>query len=385
MERLLRRTSLTKDDPRFKEVLLYACSAGYKDFVAEWVQSACSELLNTFLLPSKTGISALTLAAENGKADIVKYLLHLGADRDIMDCRGRTALWYACDAGDLSIIQSLIRANVKPNQSCNPLTAIFQSVVIRPNNFLRFQLCSETLAIWILDHIEKFLLELDPFDHVKVRLLTDTISTVLEGLSHAISSSRCNDQLITHFLMIVEERRSSAFDYVRLHPYLFTRDPPLYVAASQNRHRLITPLLRSGISSLTDVSPKSSKSALYVASERGYLESVRTLIQEGARVSSLTSTGRNSLHAAVERGHTNVVELLCKHANTEDIMQLNSAQVSPFTLAENRGRRQMVHAMLCCYQRTATPNTMSAFLNSKIAEYASSFAKNSPPRIKRTV
>jgi ankyrin repeat protein len=145
---------------------------------------------------------------------------------------------------------------------------------------------------------------------------------------------------------------------------------------------MIEPLIQSGISSLSDICPKTSKSALYVASERGHTESVRALLQAGASISLLTSTGRNSLHAAVGRGHTHIVEILCQHASTADIMQMNSSQISPFILAENKGRRLMVRAMLDCYQRTATETTMSAFLNSKIHQYSTLTKK---PPSKRTV
>jgi ankyrin repeat protein len=382
LERLLRRASPERDMDGFREAFFFACSAGYTEFVIESLETSSSDRRKTLLSLSKTGNYALTLAAENGRAAIVKHLLGAKADPNICDIRGFCATWYACVNGEFRVLKSLIDHHVKPHKSRNPLVALFQSGTCRPSTHLGFQLSTELVADWLIAYIKECFTDLDPFDQAHVRRAADALSIVLDGLAQSMASPRCHDLLILHFLDTIKDHDRAIFEYVRLNPFLFTREPPLYSAAANNKHKMIDPLIQSGISSLSDICPKTSKSALYVAAERGHTESVRALLQAGASISLLTSTGRNSLHAAVGRGHTHIVEILCQHASTADIMQMNSSQIPPFILAENKGRRQMVRAMLDCYQRTATETTMSAFLNSKIHQYSTLTKK---PPSKRTV
>lgn len=61
----------------------------------------------SYALPPNMIGSVLQLAAERGRAEIVKCLLAHGADRDIKDVNGKTALDRAKDAGRLDIVSLL--------------------------------------------------------------------------------------------------------------------------------------------------------------------------------------------------------------------------------------------------------------------------------------
>ncbi len=56
-----------------------------------------------------TGLSALHIAARDGKIETVKFLISYGAKVDILDSGGRTALMYAAFKGNLRICHSLIQ------------------------------------------------------------------------------------------------------------------------------------------------------------------------------------------------------------------------------------------------------------------------------------
>ncbi|KAF4728795.1 hypothetical protein FOZ62_020250 [Perkinsus olseni] len=101
----------------------------------------------------------------------------------------------------------------------------------------------------------------------------------------------------------------------------------------------------------------SGKSPLYLACENGAADGViRVLLLGGAKVDTCTCTGRNALFAAVEKGHFAAVETLCstgRCVNLKHITQRTNGGVSPFMLAENKGRLQMMLAMLEAYAREA--------------------------------
>ncbi|EER16072.1 conserved hypothetical protein [Perkinsus marinus ATCC 50983] len=101
----------------------------------------------------------------------------------------------------------------------------------------------------------------------------------------------------------------------------------------------------------------SGKSPLYLACETGASNSIiKVLLLGGAKVDTCTCSGRNALFAAVEKGYFSAVETLCSTArcvNLRHITQRTNGGVSPFMLAENKGRLQMMLAMLEAYAREA--------------------------------
>ncbi|EER14767.1 hypothetical protein Pmar_PMAR015312 [Perkinsus marinus ATCC 50983] len=101
----------------------------------------------------------------------------------------------------------------------------------------------------------------------------------------------------------------------------------------------------------------SGKSPLYLACEIGASDSIiRMLLSGGAKVDMCTCSGRNALFAAVEKGYFAAVETLCstgRCVNLRHITQRTNGGVSPFMLAENKGRLQMMLAMLEAYTREA--------------------------------
>lgn len=77
-----------------------------------------------------TGCSMLGMAAHIGLRRTVKAMLAAGADVNLRDKRGRTALFDALEQGHLLIVKELLRAgartNVKDNAGITPLEAVQQ-------------------------------------------------------------------------------------------------------------------------------------------------------------------------------------------------------------------------------------------------------------------
>ena len=67
-----------------------------------------------------------------GNEEIVKELINAGADVNIEDERGWTALMYASDNGHIEIVKKLIQADVDVNKKTRA-TSFYQTALKRAN------------------------------------------------------------------------------------------------------------------------------------------------------------------------------------------------------------------------------------------------------------
>lgn len=72
-----------------------------------------------------SGQYALILAAQQGRDDVVKYLLRQGADLNIVGADGNNTLWAACVAESNKCIAALLEAGIDVDfQNSNGATAL---------------------------------------------------------------------------------------------------------------------------------------------------------------------------------------------------------------------------------------------------------------------
>ena len=101
-----------------------ACERGNVDEVKTFIKrgSDVNEISEEFLGGGRT---RLMYAASEGKFDVVKYLIHQGADVSKKDNRKRTALHYASERGDLKVVEALLGKgadiDVEDEDHCTPL------------------------------------------------------------------------------------------------------------------------------------------------------------------------------------------------------------------------------------------------------------------------
>jgi ankyrin repeat protein len=93
----------------------------------------------------------------------------------------------------------------------------------------------------------------------------------------------------------------------------------------------------------------SGKPPLYIAAEEGLSSVTEYLLLNGASLKQLTLSGRNALHVAIEQGNQRVCQILCKFSDLSDITLRCNNGLSPFMLAENRGRCRLLAVMLSRY------------------------------------
>lgn len=77
---------------------------------------------------TREGHTALHLAASNGRAPIVRFLLQKGANVNLTDCNGCTVLRLAAENGHLSTVKLLLMAGAVLNEDFHQLGATLKSI-----------------------------------------------------------------------------------------------------------------------------------------------------------------------------------------------------------------------------------------------------------------
>ncbi|MEF3074436.1 ankyrin repeat domain-containing protein [Methylobacter sp. Wu1] len=75
--------------------------------ITDWLRNHCASAEQ-----NEAGVHPLILACQQGRSDIVEYLLGHGADLNITDQYGNNALWAACYAQDIACIDALLDAGI---------------------------------------------------------------------------------------------------------------------------------------------------------------------------------------------------------------------------------------------------------------------------------
>ena len=85
-----------------------------KQEVWNWLQNNYFSVAQP-VLKNTAGIYPLILASQQGRSDVVKFLLEQNAALDVIDGYGNNALWAACYADNSDCIDALIKAGIDIN------------------------------------------------------------------------------------------------------------------------------------------------------------------------------------------------------------------------------------------------------------------------------
>jgi len=85
-----------------------------KPEIWDWLQNHYFSVSQP-VLKNTAGIYSLILASQQGRSDVVKFLLEQNAVPDVIDEYGNNALWAACCAESSECIEALIDAGVDIN------------------------------------------------------------------------------------------------------------------------------------------------------------------------------------------------------------------------------------------------------------------------------
>ncbi len=99
-----------------------------KPEIGDWLQNNYFSVTNP-VLKNHEGIYPLILASQQGRTDVIKFLIEQHAELDVIDHYGNNALWAACYANNNDCIETLLRAKVDINHqnSASGATALIFS------------------------------------------------------------------------------------------------------------------------------------------------------------------------------------------------------------------------------------------------------------------
>ena len=80
----------------------------------DWLQNNYFSVAEPVLMNS-AGIYPLILASQQGRSDVVNFLIEQNAVPDVVDHYGNNALWAACYAESIDCIEALLLAGIKLN------------------------------------------------------------------------------------------------------------------------------------------------------------------------------------------------------------------------------------------------------------------------------
>lgn len=96
-----------------------------KPEIRDWLQNNYFSVAQP-VLKNHDGIYPLILASQQGRHDVIEFLLEQHAELDVIDQYGNNALWAACYADDSDCIDALIQAgiNINHQNSASGATAL---------------------------------------------------------------------------------------------------------------------------------------------------------------------------------------------------------------------------------------------------------------------
>jgi len=85
-----------------------------KPEIWDWLQNNYFSIAQPVLM-NNDGVYPLILASQQGRSDVVRFLLGQNAELDVIDQYGNNALWAACYADSSDCIDTLIHAGIDIN------------------------------------------------------------------------------------------------------------------------------------------------------------------------------------------------------------------------------------------------------------------------------
>lgn len=329
---------------KMRQPILESAWEGYGDII---------KLLITMELDvnkkDRFGRSALIVASHHGKTDVVKILLENKADYAILDNKRQSALLAASRKGHTKIVKLLLEKNadtsVRDLEGFTPVLAACEG----GHTVVAHMLFETGADVSVCDNIGQSSLFLACLHNCEdfVNYLIHTSDKLLnkcnkKGMSPLSNACMKGNVKIVNLLL---EAKAN----------IETKDcegrTPLFIACQEGQHKVVDILVKIGADVMTCDWHKHT--LLTIACENGHSKIVKTLLElNSSLINKISEDSRSPLFIASEKGYLNIVDTLLK--NNADIEKQDNEKRTPFYVA-CRFNRLQVAELLC--ERGANINT----------------------------
>ncbi|KAI9455689.1 ankyrin repeat-containing domain protein [Lactarius psammicola] len=260
--------------------------------------------------PDEKGLTPLHSAASNGHLDVVKLLLESGADINIFNDDGKTALDLASDNGMLevaSFLSILVASQMSSDAVVKPSTSHLQPQN-KPLNTVQLQRKDGEKAKPLNDELPPLYTASKNGQLDIVRSLLDRGFDVNEKTRRrniALHGASFNGHLEVVKLLIecgsyVNSRNISGWT-------------PLHITSSKGHLEVTRLLLDHGAD--VDIKTRNPEqwTPLHFASSMGHLDIALLLVERGADLDIRNASGRTARQAAMAHGQLKMAEFLSEH------------------------------------------------------------------------
>ncbi|KAI9309995.1 ankyrin repeat-containing domain protein [Zopfochytrium polystomum] len=299
------------------------------------------------------GTSPLHCACDNGSVDVVEYLLRNGADPNATSGDNDSAFARACSNGHAGVAQALLEHGAETTRDDYISLAFeiadspsLETIQIFLQHFLVFD--SKECHITYEDILRAAMLSAAGNGNLEVmRWVYDYVGTTMEGLRTEENLSLLEAACVGANLRVVE--------FLLDHGWESTdSDNLLEAAAASGSTEIINLLLsRDSLRCLCSGAKRASKSdgdrafvecaALLSAAESDKVETVRALLDYGARVDSRDGKRKTALHYACEGGMPDIVQVLLEAG--ADIDARCATGLTPMDYAYKRECHEVVELL----------------------------------------
>lgn len=311
--------------------------------------------------------SALKLAASVGNDDVVRALIHHGADVNDYSWGGHTAMGTAASCNEESVLNILIEAGAKlefvddmwspihwacRHGSLEVVLALLRHGVdahrMNPLGHAAIHVAAWQGSVAVLDALLAAGANVNDTDAdtqsspLTSAVLGGQMGAVKALLKHGANVNYSDQSWFTplkeavcakNFMVeIIQTLVLAGADVDDSDPN--DRWTPLHHAASLGRFQAVRVLLHHGAS--TNMADAKGRSPIYLAGKKGHLSSVHALLESGAEFGTMSVDEddehilRSVLHAAARRGHVEVLKALAQHGAALNVIDVhgNSALVT---------------------------------------------------------
>ncbi|PTQ41193.1 hypothetical protein MARPO_0035s0005 [Marchantia polymorpha] len=315
--------------------------------------------------PNDSGKTALMLASQYGKVEVVRTLLSHKADVMLRSEEGCDVLLYAARSDDLKVLELIIEAVVKSVVDAN--SPWWQRTLIWASEIGHLSVVGMLLKYKIDVTLQNgdghnclhLAAKNGHFEFLEAILEKDTEgfvnSTTRAGETSLMLAAQKGDVEVAKILLkykaSVLECNEDGWNC-------------LHFAASQGKVKVMLEILNHpDLEKLVDSKTKAGRTALILAAENGYADVVKLLIHKNCNELLCDDEGFSCLHVAAKYGHREVLSHLLSEEGDEDYwdkeclwlgdIESKIRRLDPNSLLLTSKRLKLMEVRSCCEQLTA--------------------------------